>query len=55
MENGLAIGGKPLKDVYEATGYAKAHGIAKDKPVGESPIGRSVAIDASTNGGYLAI
>mgnify|MGYP006391718733 CR=1 FL=1 len=36
------IGGKPLKDVYEATGHAKAYDflyeIAKDKPVTEVDI-----------------
>ena len=48
IEDGLTIGGKPLKDVYEATGHAKAYDflydIAKDKPVGESPLGQSIAI-----------
>jgi len=42
IEDGLTIGGKPLKDVYEATGHAKAYDflydIAKDKPVGEADI-----------------
>ena len=42
IEDGLTIGGKPLKDVYEATGHAKAYDflydIAKDKPVGEAEI-----------------
>lgn len=42
VEDGLTIGGKPLKDVYEATGHAKAYDflyeIAKDKPVTEVDI-----------------
>ena len=42
IEDGLTIGGKPLKDVYEATGHAKAYdflyNIAKDKPVDEADI-----------------
>ena len=37
-----------MKDVYEATGHAKAYDflydIAKDKPVSESPLGQSIAI-----------
>lgn len=37
IEDGLTIGGKPLRDVYEATGHAKAYdhlySIAKDKPI----------------------
>ena len=42
IEDGLTIGGKPLRDVYEATGHAKAYdflyGISKDKPVEEKDI-----------------
>ena len=42
IEDGLTIAGKPLKDVYEATGHAKAYDflyeIAKDKPVDEAVI-----------------
>ena len=42
IEDGLTIGGKPLRDVYEATGHAKAYdflyGISKDKPVEEKEI-----------------
>lgn len=37
IEDGLTIGGKPLRDVYEATGHAKAYdhlySLAKDKPI----------------------
>lgn len=37
IEDGLTIGGKPLKDVYEATGHAKAYdhlyALAKEKPI----------------------
>ena len=39
IEDGLTIGGKPLRDIYEATGHAKAYDflydIAKDKPIDE--------------------
>lgn len=42
IEDGLTIGGKPLKDVYEATGHARAYDflfdISKEKPVGEAEI-----------------
>lgn len=42
IEDGLTIGGKPLRDVYEATGHAKAYDflfdISKDRPVGEKDI-----------------
>ena len=42
IEDGLTIGGRPLKDIYEATGHAKAYDflyeISKDKPVTESEI-----------------
>lgn len=37
IEDGLTIGGKPLRDVYEATGHAKAYdhlySLAKEKPI----------------------
>lgn len=37
IEDGLTISGKPLKDVYEATGHAKAydylHSLVNDKPI----------------------
>ena len=42
IEDGLTIGGKPLKDIYEATGHAKAYDflyeISRDRPVSESDI-----------------
>lgn len=42
IEDGLTIGGKPLKDVYEATGHAQAYDflykLIKDKPVSEGDI-----------------
>ena len=42
IEDGLTIGGKPLKDVYEATGHAKAYDflykLTKDEPVAENDI-----------------
>lgn len=42
IEDGLAIGGKPLRDVYEALGHAKAydkiHLLAKHKSLEESDI-----------------
>lgn len=42
IEDGLTIGGKPLKDVYEATGHAKAYDflykLTKDEPVTEKSI-----------------
>ena len=42
IEDGLTIGGKPLKDVYEATGHAKAYDflykLTKDEPVTEDDI-----------------
>lgn len=42
IEDGLTIGGKPLRDVYEALGYAKAydkiHQLAKHKSLEESDI-----------------
>ena len=42
IEDGLTIGGKPLKDVYEATGHAKAYDflykLAKKDPVSEENI-----------------
>lgn len=42
IEDGLTIGGKPLKDVYEATGHAKAYDflykLTKDEPVTEENI-----------------
>ena len=42
IEDGLTIGGKPLKDVYEATGHAKAYDflykLTKDEPVAEDDI-----------------
>ena len=42
IEDGLTIGGKPLKDVYEATGHAKAYDflykLTKDEPVTEDNI-----------------
>jgi len=42
IEDGLTIGGKPLKDVYEATGHAKAYDflykLTKDEPVCEEDI-----------------
>jgi len=42
IEDGLTIGGKPLKDVYEATGHAKAYDflykLTKDESVTEENI-----------------
>ena len=42
IEDGLTIGGKPLRDIYEATGHAKAYDFlyetAKDKPINEADI-----------------
>ncbi|MBQ7251321.1 MAG: Fic family protein [Kiritimatiellae bacterium] len=42
IEDGLTIGGKPLRDVYEAAGHARAYDflfdISKDRPVGEADI-----------------
>ena len=42
IEDGLTIGGKPLRDIYEATGHAKAYDflyeISKERPVSESDI-----------------
>jgi len=42
IEDGLTIGGKPLKDIYEATGHAKAYDflykLTKDEPVSEADI-----------------
>ena len=42
IEDGLTIGGKPLKDVYEATGHAKAYDflyrLTKDEPITEADI-----------------
>ena len=42
IEDGLTIGGKPLKDVYEATGHAKAYDflyrLTADEPVTEANI-----------------
>lgn len=42
IEDGLTIGGKPLKDVYEATGHAKAYDflykLTKNEPVSEENI-----------------
>ena len=42
IEDGLTIGGKPLKDIYEATGHAKAYDflyeISRDRPVSEADI-----------------
>ena len=42
IEDGLTIGGKPLKDVYEATGHAKAYDflykLTTDEPVTEANI-----------------
>lgn len=42
IEDGLTIGGKPLKDVYEATGHAKAYDflykLTKKDPVSEENI-----------------
>ena len=42
IEDGLTIGGKPLKDVYEATGHAKAYDflykLTNDEPVTEDDI-----------------
>lgn len=40
IEDGLTVGGKPLRDVYEALGHAKAydkiHSLAKHKVLEES-------------------
>lgn len=48
IEDGLTIGGKPLKDIYEATGHAKAYDflyeISKDKPVSENDIQERKAV-----------
>ena len=42
IEDGLTVGGKPLKDVYEATGHAKAYDflcqLTKKDPVNEEDI-----------------
>ena len=42
IEDGLTIEGKPLRDVYEAVGHAKAydyiHTLAINKPLEESDI-----------------
>ena len=42
IEDGLTIGGKPLRDIYEATGHAKAYDflyeLSKERPVSESDI-----------------
>ena len=42
IEDGLTIGGKPLRDVYEATGHAKAYDflykLTKEEPVTEEGI-----------------
>ena len=42
IEDGLTIGGKPLRDVYEATGHAKAYdhlySLVKDNPITEEDI-----------------
>ncbi|MBP5502186.1 MAG: Fic family protein [Bacteroidales bacterium] len=42
VEDGLTVEGKPLKDLYEATGHASAfdfvYSLAKDKPLEESDI-----------------
>lgn len=42
IEDGLTIGGKPLKDVYEATGHAKAYDylyrLTKGAPISEADI-----------------
>lgn len=42
IEDGLTIGGKPLRDVYEATGHAKAYDflytLTRDAPVAEADI-----------------
>ena len=42
IEDGLTINGKPLRDVYEAVGHAKAydhiHKLAKNKTLEESDI-----------------
>ncbi len=42
IEDGLTIGGKPLRDVYEATGHAKAYdflcNLTKSEPITEETI-----------------
>lgn len=42
VENGLTIGGKPLREVYEAAGHAKAYDflytLSKDQTIGEKEI-----------------
>lgn len=42
LEDGLTVGGKPIRDYYEATGHAKAYefmyDIAKDLPIKEDDI-----------------
>lgn len=42
IEDGLTIGGKPLKDIYEASGHARAYDflyqISKTRPIAESDI-----------------
>jgi len=42
LEDGLTVGGKPLRDIYEATGHAKAYDyiytIAQGKPISEDNI-----------------
>ena len=42
IEDGLTIGGKPLRDVYEATGHAKAYdflcNLTKNEPITEETI-----------------
>lgn len=42
LEEGLTVGGKPIRDYYEATGHAQAYefmyDMAKDRPVSEDDI-----------------
>lgn len=42
LEEGLTVGGKPIRDYYEATGHAQAYefmyDMAKDRPVSEEDI-----------------
>jgi len=42
LEDGLTVGGKPIRDYYEATGHAKAYdyiySVAKGEPISEEQI-----------------
>jgi len=64
IEDGLTIGGKPLRDVYEAIGHAKAYDylcdLAKSKTLTESDLLRLhelfyTKIDKAHAGGYRTV